>query len=105
MTRLSLSFGNSKISIDLKNLELIEDHIEDDIGSQTRFVILSDFKNEKSTDDKTSILVKFPDRQGVLVQFLTDFNDAGINFAGKSEPIGIMVLEIDCSLSHTLLPM
>ena len=41
--------------------------------------LISDFENAPSGNDKTSILVEFPDRQGVLVEFLTDFNEAGIN--------------------------
>ena len=41
--------------------------------------ILSDFENSPSGNDKTSILVNLPDEQGVLVRFLNDFNNAGIN--------------------------
>ena len=63
----------------LHNLPILFENIEDKDNNKTRFFIISDFENAQSGNDKTSILVKFPDRQGVLVEFLTDFNEAGIN--------------------------
>lgn len=63
----------------LNNLPILFENIEDKDNNKTRFFIISDFENAPSGNDKTSILVKFPDRQGVLVEFLTDFNEAGIN--------------------------
>ena len=63
----------------LHNLPILFENIEDKDNNKTRFFIISDFENAQSGNDKTSILVKFPDRQGVLVEFLTDFNNAGIN--------------------------
>ena len=63
----------------LHNLPILFENIEDKDNNKTRFFIISDFENAPSGNDKTSILVEFPDRQGVLVEFLTDFNEAGIN--------------------------
>ena len=63
----------------LHNLPILFENIEDKDNNKTRFIIISDFENAQSGNDKTSILVKLPDRQGVLVEFLTDFNNAGIN--------------------------
>ena len=63
----------------LHNLPILFENIEDKDNNKTRFFIISDFENAQSGNDKTSILVKLPDRQGVLVEFLTDFNNAGIN--------------------------
>lgn len=63
----------------LHNLPILFENIEDKDNNKTRFFIISDFENAQSDNDKTSILVEFPDRQGVLVQFLTDFDNAGIN--------------------------
>lgn len=63
----------------LHNLPILFENIEDKDNNKTRFFIISDFENASSGNDKTSILVKFPDRQGVLVEFLTDFNEVGIN--------------------------
>ena len=73
----------SHIAAKLYSVPTMFDDIEDDIGSQTRFVILSDFKNAPSKDDKTSILVRLKDavKAGSLVHFLQDFDDANINLS------------------------
>uniref|UniRef100_UPI0040487BC0 chorismate mutase n=1 Tax=Aliarcobacter sp. TaxID=2321116 RepID=UPI0040487BC0 len=63
----------------IHNLPILFENIEDKDNNKTRFFIISDFENAQSGNDKTSILVKLPDRQGILVEFLTAFNDAGIN--------------------------
>ena len=63
----------------LHNLPILFENIEDKDNNKTRFFIISDFENAQSGNDKTSILVKLPDRQGVLVEFLSDFNNAEIN--------------------------
>jgi len=64
----------------LHNLPILFENIEDKDNNKTRFFIISDFENAQSGNDKTSILVELPDKQGSLVEFLTDFNNAGINF-------------------------
>jgi len=64
----------------LHNLPILFENIEDKDNNKTRFFIISDFENAISGNDKTSILVELPDKQGSLVEFLTDFNEAGINF-------------------------
>jgi len=64
----------------LHNLPILFENIEDKDNNKTRFFIISDFENASSGNDKTSILVEFLDRQGALVDFLSDFNKAGINF-------------------------
>ena len=63
----------------LYNLPILFENIEDKDNNKTRFFIISDFENAPSGNDKTSILVKFPNEQGALVRFLNDFNDAKIN--------------------------
>ncbi len=63
----------------LHNLPILFENIEDKDNNKTRFFIISDFENAQSGNDKTSVLVELPDRQGALVEFLTDFNNAGIN--------------------------
>lgn len=80
----------SHIAAKLYNVATMFDHIEDDIGSQTRFVILSDFKNSISEDDKTSILVRLKDsvKAGALVHFLQDFDNENINLSKiESRPL------------------
>lgn len=73
----------SHIAAKLYGVPIMFEGIEDDIGSQTRFVILSDFKNEISEDDKTSILVRLKDsvKAGSLVHFLQDFDEQNINLS------------------------
>ena len=73
----------SHIAAKLYGVPTMFDRIEDDIGSQTRFVILSDFKNIKSQEDKTSILVRLRDsvKAGSLVHFLQDFEEQSINLS------------------------
>lgn len=63
----------------LHNLPILFENIEDKDNNKTRFFIISDFENGQSGNDKTSILVEFPNKQGALVEFLTDFNAAEIN--------------------------
>jgi len=80
----------SHIAAKLYGVPTMFDHVEDDIGSQTRFVILSDFKNVKSEDDKTSILVRLKDsvKAGSLVHFLQDFDKNSINLSKiESRPL------------------
>jgi len=73
----------SHIAAKLYNLPVMFENIEDEQNNTTRFVILSDFKNQKSSEDKTSILVRLKDANeaGSLVHFLQDFYDAGINLS------------------------
>ncbi|WP_297484586.1 prephenate dehydratase [Sulfurimonas sp.] len=58
-------------------------NIEDSVDNTTRFVILSDFKNAISGEDKTSILVRLKDavEAGSLVHFLQDFDRENINLS------------------------
>ncbi len=73
----------SHIAAKLYNVPTMFENIEDEHDSSTRFVILSDFKNAKSEDDKTSILVRLKDavEAGSLVHFLQDFNNENINLS------------------------
>jgi len=73
----------SHIAAKLYGLPILFNDVEDDIGSSTRFVLLSDFKNEMSDNDKTSIFVQLKDavKAGSLVHFLQDFDDANINMS------------------------
>ena len=59
------------------------ENIEDAVDNTTRFVILSDFKNAISGEDKTSILVRLKDavEAGALVHFLQDFDKESINLS------------------------
>jgi len=69
----------SHIASKLYNLPVMFENIEDIHTNKTRFIILSDFKNHKSSNDKSTILAKLENRPGSLVGFLQEFNDNGIN--------------------------
>ena len=73
----------SHIAAKLYGVPVMFENIEDVHDNATRFVILSDFKNQMSGDDKTSILVKLKDAKeaGSLVHFLSDFDEAKINLS------------------------
>ena len=73
----------SHIAAKLYGVPVMFENIEDVHDNATRFVILSDFKNGVSGDDKTSILAKLHDAHeaGALVHFLSDFDAAQINLS------------------------
>ena len=67
------------IAAKLYQLPIRFNNVEDNTDNKTRFFIISDFENAPSGNDKTSLLVRLPDRPGSLVEFLNDFEDAHIN--------------------------
>jgi chorismate mutase/prephenate dehydratase len=67
------------IAAKLYNLPIRFHNVEDNTNNRTRFFIISNFENAPSGNDKTSLLVRLPDRPGSLVEFLNDFEDAHIN--------------------------
>ena len=73
----------SHIAAKLYGVPIIYDNVQDVSDNNTRFFILSDFKNGKSNDDKTSILVKLKDskKAGKLVEFLKDFDDSNVSLS------------------------
>ncbi|MCH9812819.1 MAG: prephenate dehydratase [Epsilonproteobacteria bacterium] len=78
----------SHIAAKLNKLPIHFEKIEDNLANQTRFLILSDFKNQKGDSDKTSILAKTEDKPGSLVAFLQSFQDKGINLTKiESRPL------------------
>jgi chorismate mutase/prephenate dehydratase len=73
----------SHIAAKLYGIPTMFENIEDEHDNATRFVILSDFKNGISGEDKTSILVRLNDavEAGALVHFLQDFDAEKINLS------------------------
>jgi chorismate mutase / prephenate dehydratase len=73
----------SHIAAKLYGVPMMFENIEDITDNTTRFVILSDFKNNPSGEDKTSILGRLKDatEAGTLVHFLRDFDKAKINLS------------------------
>lgn len=70
----------SQIAARMQELPVLFQHVEDSPDNFTRFLIISkDFINQRSDNDKTTVLAKTPDKPGSLVMLLQDFYDAKIN--------------------------
>jgi len=69
----------SHVGAKMYNLPILFENIEDKGNNRTRFLIISNFENGISGDDKTSILVQLSNEAGALVRFLQDFDKANIN--------------------------
>lgn len=80
----------SHIAAKLYTVPILFENIEDSQNNKTRFIIISDFVNHRSGDDKTSVFAAIPgsDKPGALMYFLKDFYDAGINLTKiESRPV------------------
>ncbi len=78
----------SSIAAKLHALPIHFEKIEDNHANQTRFFILSDFKNQKSGDDKTSILAYTDHKPGSLLELLKSFESNDINLTRiESRPL------------------
>jgi chorismate mutase/prephenate dehydratase len=69
----------SKIAAKLYNVPLLFEKIEDNLANRTRFIIISDFKTQKSGNDKTSVIAKTSNKTGALFDLLKKFKDRNIN--------------------------
>jgi chorismate mutase/prephenate dehydratase len=79
----------SHVGAKMYNLPILFENIEDKGNNRTRFLIISNFDNAQSGDDKTSILAQLPNEHGALVRFLNDFDEAKINLTKiKSHIVG-----------------
>jgi chorismate mutase/prephenate dehydratase len=67
------------VAAKLNNLPILFENVEDDTNNRTRFFIISNFENQSSGNDKTSLLVRLPNTPGSLVEFLNDFEEANVN--------------------------
>jgi chorismate mutase/prephenate dehydratase len=89
----------AEVASKMYNLPILYNNIEDKGDNRTRFFVISDFENAPSGNDKTTILVRLSNRPGALVDFLTDFKEAGIDLTKiKShivEGVSIFFIEFD----------
>jgi len=69
----------SHVSAKINKLPILFENIEDKGDNKTRFLIISNFDNGQSGDDKTSALVQLSNESGSLMHFLNDFASADIN--------------------------
>ncbi|MGD1842759.1 MAG: prephenate dehydratase [Thermonemataceae bacterium] len=79
----------SSIAAKIYDLPGLFENIEDNAHNATRFLIISkEFVNNKSEQDKTTILTNLPDQAGSLAVFLQEFDRFGINLNKiESHPI------------------
>jgi len=67
------------VAAKINNLPILFENVEDDTNNKTRFFIISNFENQPSGADKTSILARLLNEPGSLVDFLNDFEKANVN--------------------------
>lgn len=81
----------SHIAAKLFDVPILFDNIQDSAQNRTRFFIIGkDFINQKSDNDKTTIIARLPEdgKPGTLVRFLQDFENQGINLLKiESRPV------------------
>ncbi len=79
----------SHVGAKLYKLPILFENIEDKGDNRTRFLIISNFENALSGDDKTSIIVNLKNTSGALVKFLNSFDKIGVNLTKiKSHTVG-----------------
>jgi prephenate dehydratase len=69
----------SKKAAEIYNVPIIKEGIEDNINNYTRFLILANKKQEKTSKDKTSIIFSIKHVPGALYSILEKFNTNKIN--------------------------
>lgn len=79
----------SHIAAKLYNVPILFENIEDSAGNKTRFIIVSNFKNQSCGKDKTSIFANLTNtgKPGALYNLLYDIRDLNINMTSiQSRP-------------------
>lgn len=80
----------SHIAAKLYNVPILFGNIEDNSHNKTRFIIVSNFKNQRCGKDKTSLYANLADtdRPGALYHLLYDIKDLNINMTSiQSRPV------------------
>lgn len=81
----------SHIAAKLFDVPILFDNIQDSAQNRTRFFIIGkDFINQKSDNDKTTIIARLPEdgKPGTLMKFLQEFESRGINLLKiESRPV------------------
>ena len=67
------------VAAKINNLPIRFENVEDDTNNKTRFFIISNFENQPSGADKTSVLARLSNEPGSLVDFLNDFEKEKVN--------------------------
>lgn len=67
------------IAAKLAELPILFERIEDSENNTTRFLVISNYKNSPSGEDKTTFLASVGNQPGALVSFLKEFEKRSIN--------------------------
>lgn len=68
-----------RLAAELYGLEVLEEDIQDEGPNQTRFLVIAQKDHEKTSVDKTSLILGLRDRPGALHDALGVFAEEGIN--------------------------
>lgn len=78
----------SEQAAEMYDLKVIQARIEDQVNNFTRFLVIGKKVQEKSTDDKTSLMFSVKDEIGILYRMLEPFSKRGINLSKiESRPL------------------
>ena len=70
----------ANIAAKMYDLPVLFENIEDSSDNYTRFLIIShDYRNQRSGEDKTTILAQLSAEPGSLAMFLQDFHKENVN--------------------------
>lgn len=69
----------SELAGQLYGLKVLKARIEDNINNFTRFLVLSQKPSERTSKDKTSVMLSVKDKVGALYELLRPFASHGIN--------------------------
>ena len=79
--------GHATIS-EIYKLKILKKNIEDQKNNVTRFLVIGDLEPEKSGIDKTSIILKLKNKQGILFKILKEFDKNKVNLTNiLSRPV------------------
>lgn len=76
---LTYSIIGTHKTAEIYNLNVLREHIEDDVNNNRRFVIIGDAETQPTGKDKTSLVLFLNDRQGALMDIVQVFVKYHIN--------------------------
>ncbi len=69
----------SELAANLYDLQIVEKKIEDNANNFTRFLVIGKTEQDKTGNDKTSVMFSIKDEPGALYKMLKPFANRGIN--------------------------
>lgn len=78
---LTYSIIGTQKTAEIYNLNILKEHIEDDVNNKRRFIIIGDANTYSTGKDKTSIVLFLDDKQGALLDVVKVFVKYHVNIA------------------------